>query len=222
MNRTDPVVFVVDDDESMREALSSLIRSVGLQVDTFGSAADWLARFPHPPAVPACLVLDVRMPGMNGLDLQQQLVQRDFRVPTVFITGHGDIPMTVRAMKAGAVEFLPKPFRDQDLLDAIQASLAQARLAQQDRDQTTVLRARYALLTARERQVLALMVQGQRNKQAADRLGIGEGTIKVHRHHVMEKMRAKSLPVLVAMAQRLGLGIASGLPRAPSPNGGDI
>ena len=222
VTRMDPVVFVVDDDESMREALSSLIRSVGLQVETFASAADWLARFPHPPAVPACLVLDVRMPGMNGLDLQQQLVQRGFRVPIVFITGHGDIPMTVRAMNAGAVEFLPKPFRDQDLLDAIAASLAQARSAQQERVETATLRARYALLTTREREVLALMVQGLRNKQAADRLGIGEGTIKVHRHHVMEKMRAKSLPVLVAMAQHLGVGIASGLPRAPSPNAADV
>lgn len=222
LTRMDPVVFVVDDDESMREALSSLIRSVGLQVETFASAADWLARFPQPPAVPACLVLDVRMPGMNGLDLQQQLVQRGFRVPIVFITGHGDIPMTVRAMKAGAVEFLPKPFRDQDLLDAIAASLAHARSAQQERVEAATLRARYALLTAREREVLALMVQGLRNKQAADRLGINEGTIKVHRHHVMEKMRAKSLPVLVAMAQHLGVGIASGLPVAPSTNAGDV
>lgn len=221
LTRTDPAVFVVDDDEAMREALSSLIRSVGLHVETYASAADWLAHFPHPPAVPACLVLDVRMPGMNGLDLQQQLVQRGFRVPIVFITAHGDIPMTVRAIKAGAVEFLPKPFRDQDLLDAIAASLTQALSVQQERREMATLRARYALLTAREREVLALMVQGLRNKQAADQLGIGEGTIKVHRHHVMEKMRAKSLPALVAMTQRLGVAAASGSPRASWPNAAD-
>lgn len=214
MNPQQATVFVVDDDQSVREALSSLIRSVGLQVETFASAADWLDRFREPPKMPACLVLDVRMPGMNGLELQQKLVQRGARIPIVFITGHGDIPMTVRAMKAGAVEFLPKPFRDQDLLDAISASLEQSRSVQRELDETGALRARYATLTAREREVLALMVQGLRNKQAADRLGITEVTVKVHRHHVMEKMRAASLPALVGMVQRLGLA------RAASPKGG--
>jgi FixJ family two-component response regulator len=207
VKQQEPVVFVIDDDEAMREALSSLIRSVGLQVETFASAADWQARFPQPPQAPACLVLDVRMPGISGLDLQQELVQLGLPWPIIFITGHGDIPMTVRAMKAGAVEFLPKPFRDQDLLDAISTALEQARSAQGALLETQALRARYATLTAREREVLGLMVIGLRNKQTADRLGIGEGTVKVHRHHLMEKMRARSLPALVAMAQRLGLEI---------------
>lgn len=207
MKQQEPVVFVIDDDDAMREALSSLIRSVGLPVETFASATDWLARFPEPPQSPACLVFDVRMPGISGLDLQQQLVQRGLRWPIIFITAHGDIPMTVRAMKAGAVEFLAKPFRDKDLLDAISTSLEQARSAQSALMETEALRARYATLTAREREVLELMVTGLRNKQTAYSLGIGEGTVKVHRHHLMEKMRARSLPALVAMAQRLGLEI---------------
>lgn len=214
MNRPQATVFVVDDDESVREALSSLIRSVGLQVETFASAVEWLDLVRELPKMPACLVLDVRMPGINGLELQQQLVQRGARIPIVFITGHGDIPMTVRAMKAGAVEFLPKPFRDQDLLDAISVSLEQSLSLQRELDETAALRARYATLTAREREVLALMVQGLRNKQAADRLGITEVTVKVHRHHVMEKMRAASLPALVGMVQQLGLA------RATTPKGG--
>ena len=204
----DARVYVVDDDLSVREALSSLIRSVGLGVETFASAADFLARPAGTADVPACLVLDVRMPGMSGLELQRQLARAEPPLPIVFITGHGDIPMTVRAIKAGAVEFLPKPFRDQDLLDAIAQSLAQARAAQQARAATQAVRARFETLTPREREVLALMVQGLRNKQSADRLGISEVTVKVHRHHVMEKMGARSLPMLVDLVDRLGLRAA--------------
>lgn len=199
-------VFVVDDDLSVREALSSLIRSVGLRVETYPSAAAFLEA-ERPPGV-ACLILDVRMPGLSGLELQSRMAQSGPAIPIIFITGHGDIPMTVRAIKAGAVEFLPKPFRDQDLLDAIAQSLAQARAAQQARAATQAVRARFETLTPREREVLALMVQGLRNKQSADRLGISEVTVKVHRHHVMEKMGARSLPMLVDLVDRLGLRAA--------------
>lgn len=198
------LVFLVDDDLSMREALTSLLRATGLRVQAFASAAELLARLAQPLDEPACLVLDVRMPGMGGLELQRELGQRGAGLPIVFITGHGDIPMTVRAMKAGAVEFLPKPFRDQELLDAITQGLTQARAAWQAADAQRTLRARFETLTPREREVLALMVQGLRNKLSADRLGISEVTVKVHRHHVMEKMQAKSLPELVGMWERLG------------------
>jgi len=203
-----PLVFVVDDDLSMREALSSLIRSAGLRVETWASPAEFLDRLEHPVAGPACLVLDVRMPGMTGLELQQQLAERSAGGrpwPIVFITGHGDIPMTVRAMRAGAIEFLPKPFSDQELLAAIDLALAQARAAQHDAAARQSVQARFDTLTPREREVLLLMVQGLRNKLTADRLGISEVTVKVHRHHVMEKMRASSLPMLVDMVDRLGL-----------------
>ncbi len=205
-------VFIVDDDLSMREALTSLLRSTGLRVQAFASAAEFLAHLAQPapatptPGGPACLVLDVRMPGMSGLELQRELGERGARLPIVFITGHGDIPMTVRAMKAGAVEFLPKPFRDQDLLDAIAQSLAQSRATQQEDEALRGLRTRFDTLTPREREVLALMVQGLRNKLTADRLGISEVTVKVHRHNVMEKMQAKSLPEVVGMWERLGRG----------------
>lgn len=206
-----PLVFVVDDDLSMREALSSLIRSAGLRVETWASAAEFLDRIgdpQRPVAGPACLVLDVRMPGMTGLELQQHLAERSPGArswPIVFITGHGDIPMTVRAMRAGALEFLPKPFSDQELLAAIDLALAQARAAQHDAAERQSVQARFDTLTPREREVLLLMVQGLRNKLTADRLGISEVTVKVHRHHVMEKMRASSLPMLVDMVDRLGL-----------------
>ncbi len=211
MNPEDSLVFVVDDDLSMREALSSLIRSIGLQVETFASAAEFLARLPAPPARlerPACLVLDVRMPGMSGLELQRELGRAGSLLPIVFITGHGDIPMTVRAMKAGAVEFLPKPFQDQDLLDAIAQSLAQAASALRSHEATRALRQRFEALTPREREVLELTVQGLRNKQTADRLGITEVTVKVHRHNIMEKMQVRSLPELVSLCERLG-GVAA-------------
>jgi RNA polymerase sigma factor (sigma-70 family) len=204
-----PIVFVVDDDLSVREALSSLIRSVGLRVETYPSAAEFLQRLRQPIDAPACLVLDVRMPGMSGLELQRELNRAvPLPLPIVFITGHGDIPMTVRAIKAGAVEFLPKPFRDQDLLDAIEQSLALAESAQREHHATRALRERFEALTPREKEVLVLMVQGLRNKQTADRLGISEVTVKVHRHHIMDKMQATSLPMLVGMCDRLGLGTA--------------
>jgi FixJ family two-component response regulator len=218
-----PLVFVVDDDLSMREALSSLIRSAGLRVETWASAAEFLDRLQRPVngpnSGPACLVLDVRMPGMGGLELQQRLAERSGGRPwpIVFITGHGDIPMTVRAMRAGAIEFLPKPFSDQDLLGAIDLALAQARSAQHDEVARQSVQARFDTLTPREREVLLLMVQGLRNKLTADRLGISEVTVKVHRHHVMEKMRATSLPMLVDMVDRLGLREARPTAGTPSP-----
>ena len=203
MSDTEGLVFVVDDDQSMREAISSLIRSIGLKVETFVSALDFLERYRMPVDSPACLILDVRMPGLSGLDLQRERRLVDDALPIVFITAHGDIPMTVRAMKAGAIEFLPKPFRDQDLLDAIATSLAQSRARLREQESTKLLRARFEMLTPREREVLTLLVQGLRNKQTADRMGISEVTVKVHRHHIMEKMRATSVPMLISMVERL-------------------
>lgn len=196
-----PIVFVVDDDLSVREALSSLIRSVGLRVQTFASAREFLA-FERPDAT-ACLVLDVRMPGLNGLELQRELRVAERPVPIIFITGHGDIPMTVRAMKAGAVDFLAKPFREQDLLDAIAQSLERDGAARQQRAELAEIQARYDTLTAREREVIALVARGMRNKQTAAELGITEVTVKVHRHNIMEKMGARSLPGLAGMVERL-------------------
>lgn len=203
-----PIVFVVDDDLSVREALSSLIRSVGLQVQTFASAKEFLDF--ERPNVPACLVLDVRMPGLNGLELQRELALGTRRLPIVFITGHGDIPMTVRAMKAGAVDFLPKPFREQDLLDAIAHSLELDGAARRQRAELAEIQARYDTLTSREREVLALVVRGMRNKQTAAELGISEVTVKVHRHNIMEKMGARSLPALTGMVDRLRLSEGGG------------
>lgn len=203
MKPADPIVFLVDDDLAVREGLSSLIRSVGLHVEAFASAQDFL-QF-RPPDAPACLVLDVRMPGLSGLDLQCELAGTGNLVPIIFITAHGDIPMTVRAMKAGAVEFLTKPFRNQDLLDAIAHSLKQDEVARLRRAEVAEIRARYDMLTSRERDVIVLIVRGMLNKQAAAELGITEITIKVHRHNIMQKMRARSLPALVRMVERLGL-----------------
>jgi FixJ family two-component response regulator len=203
MKPASPIVFLVDDDLAVREGLSSLIRSVGLHVEAFASAQDFL-QF-RPPDAPACLVLDVRMPGLSGLDLQRKLADAGNRVPIIFITAHGDIPMTVRAMKAGAVEFLTKPFRNQDLLDAIAHSLKQDEVARLQRAEVAEIQARYETLTSRERDVIVLIVRGMLNKQAAAELGITEITIKVHRHNIMQKMRARSLPALVRMVERLGL-----------------
>ena len=203
MSESASVVFVVDDDASVRAALDSLFRSVGLDVRAFGSAQEFLS---EPPADgPACLVLDVRLPGMSGLDLQRKLTNQNNALPIVMITGHGDIPMTVRAIRAGAVEFLPKPFRDQDLLDAVQQALERSRVLREEQTAMADLKARLSSLTSRECQVMRGVVEGLLNKQIAYDLGITEVTVKIHRGQVMQKMRAASVADLVRMSERLGI-----------------
>jgi FixJ family two-component response regulator len=197
------MVFVVDDDASIREAVGSLLRSVGIKVQLIGSAHEFLTS--PKPDVPACLVLDVRMPGLSGLDCQRQLAEVGFHIPIIFVTGHGDIPMSVRAMKDGAVDFLIKPFRDQDLLDAVQQAIERDRATRADEQATAALRERFASLTEREREVMAWVITGRLNKQIAGELGTSEITVKVHRGHVMRKMHADSVPDLVRMAGRLGM-----------------
>jgi len=206
MNPADPIVFVIDDDASVRDAVKRLIASVSLRVETFGSTREFLAA--KRPDVPACLVLDVRLPDVSGLEFQRDLAALDFQIPIIFITGHADIPMTVRAMKAGAVGFLTKPFRGQELLDAVQEAIAKDRAAWSERAQMAELRARYDTLTPREKEVLKLVASGLLNKQVGAELGTSELTVKTHRGRVMEKMGADSLADLVRMSERLNSSAA--------------
>jgi FixJ family two-component response regulator len=197
------LVFVVDDDASFRESLKDLLHSVDLRVEAFASAQEFLRS--KRPDVPGCLVLDVRLKGLSGLDLQKRMIESGIDIPIIFITGHGDVPMTVQAMKAGAVEFLTKPFRDQDLLDAVQQALERDCKAREQRAEIAELRSRFDSLTPREREVMALVAAGLLNKQVAGELGTSEASVKVHRQHVMEKLGASSLAELVRMADRLGI-----------------
>jgi len=196
-----PVVFVVDDDPSVRSSLKFLLSTVGLQVESFDSADTFLRK--RPAGAPHCLVLDVRLPGLSGIDIQRELAARNIRIPIIFLTGHADIPMSVRAMKAGAVEFLTKPFRDQDLLDAVRIALEQDRARREQEKEVSHLQQRFDSLTSREQQVISMLVSGMLNKQIAAELGTAESTVKVQRSRAMEKMRAQSLVDLVRMIEKI-------------------
>jgi RNA polymerase sigma factor (sigma-70 family) len=195
------VVFVVDDDPSVRSSLKFLLSTVGLQAESFDSADSFLRK--KPLDAPSCLVLDVRLPGLSGLDFQRELAAKNIRIPIVFLTGHGDIPMSVRAMKAGAVEFLTKPFRDQDLLDAVRVALEQDRARREREKEVMILQRRFDSLTSREQEVISRVVSGMLNKQIADQLGTAESTVKVQRSRAMEKMHAESIVDLVRMIEKL-------------------
>ena len=199
----EPTVFVIDDDESMRRALTNLFQSVGLGVEVFGSAPEMLQS--KLPDVASCLVLDIRLPGLSGLDFQTELARANIRIPIIFMTGHGDIPMTVRAMKGGAVDFLTKPFRDQDMLDAVVAAIERDRKRREAEKVVSTLQALFETLTSREREVLTLVASGLMNKQIAAELGLAEITVKIHRGHIMKKMGARSLADLVRKAETLGI-----------------
>jgi FixJ family two-component response regulator len=201
VKQTDAVVYVVDDDHLIRSGLESLVKSVGHRVLTYSSAREFMQA--KRPDAPGCLILDVRMPGQSGLDLQRELIQADIRTPIIFISGHGDIPMTVRAMREGAVEFLTKPVRAQDLLDAVDKAIAQDRIRKKEQEELRELRKRFESLTPRENEVLSLVTEGLLNKQIADQLGAAEPTIKIHRARVMEKTGAESVAQLVRMVERL-------------------
>ena len=207
MVEAEPIVFIVDDDDSVRKSLARLITSVGLKVETFSSANAFLKRDPYDG--PACLVLDIRMPGLSGLDLQTELAKAERTLSIVFISGHGNIPMSVQAIKAGAVDFLEKPFEEQDLLDAVHLAIQKDRAAKEKLDELREIQERVESLTPREREVFALVVTGMLNKQIAFEMGISEKTIKVHRARVMQKMQAESLADLVRLAEKLGIGSAS-------------
>lgn len=210
MSKFDPIVFVVDDDAAVRDAIKDLLESVGMRVQTFISTAEFLSR--TPVDAPSCLILDVRLPGMSGLEFQRHLNASGADIPIIFITGHGDIPITVQAMKAGAVDFLTKPFRDQELLDAIHRAIDRDQQRREQNAEVTGLRQRYEELTPREREVMALVTQGLLNKQIAAELGASETTIKIHRGQVMRKMQADSLADLVRMADRLS-NLSKGITR---------
>jgi FixJ family two-component response regulator len=199
----EPVVFIIDDDASMRRALSNLFQSVGLEVEVFGSAPEMLQS--KLPDVASCLVLDIRLPGLSGLDFQTELAKANIRIPIIFMTGHGDIPMTVRAMKGGALDFLTKPFRDQDMLDAVVTAIDRDRKRREAEKVVTTLQALFETLTSREREVLTLVASGLMNKQIAAELGLAEITVKIHRGHIMKKMGARSLADLVRTAETLGI-----------------